>query len=116
MTSYYTPPKFGEKSPFELAMTRAMKKRSISSEDKDAVKKKRLFMEAEGSSLQVPNTQVWRMEKDSVSEKNCARDLKARDETVDDEGAGGATPLVVADETPSVGHNPDPMEIDTRYA
>jgi hypothetical protein len=81
-----------------------MKKRSISSDDKDAVKK-RLFTEDESSTVEIPDTQEWSMEKDSVSEKSRARDLKARDETMDDEGAGA-----------SGGHNPDPMEIDTRYA
>jgi hypothetical protein len=114
MASYYTPPKFGEKSPFEIAMTQAMKKRTISLDDKDVVKKKRLIMETEGSAVEIPNTQVWRLEKDSVSEKPRARDLKARDETVDDEGAGRTTPLVVADETPSGGHKPVPKEINAR--
>jgi hypothetical protein len=112
MTSYYTPPKFGEKNPFDMAMSRAMKKRSISSDDKDAVKK-RLFTEDESSTVEIPDARVWSMENKSVDHK-LQHNVKAVEETASDDTR--AHRLVIADEGASGGHKTERIRKDDRYA
>jgi hypothetical protein len=107
MANFYTPPKFGEKNPFEIAMERVMRKRTIQLDDKDAVKK-RLVMN-EGSTVEIPDTHVWR-----------ADDKPVDDDEKPSEGVGDSpdNPLVIADEAPSTSGDgrdtEESMEIDTR--